>query len=105
VGLAFFDGYPITEGHALIIPRRHVASLFDLGPGEQSALWMLVSEVREELKAKFKPDAFTIGINDGIAAGQTILHAHIHVIPRRSGDVADPRGGVRWIMPEKAKYW
>lgn len=105
VGLAFFDGYPITEGHALVIPQRHVASIFDLSATEQAGLWRLVSQVRDELRAKFGPDAFNIGINDGIAAGQTVPHAHIHVIPRRNGDVADPRGGVRWIIPGKAKYW
>lgn len=105
VGLAFFDGYPITEGHALVIPQRHVASIFDLPAVEQAGLWRLVGQVRDELRAKLGPDAFNIGINDGIAAGQTVPHAHIHVIPRRTGDVADPRGGVRWIVPGKAKYW
>jgi diadenosine tetraphosphate (Ap4A) HIT family hydrolase len=105
VGVAVLDGFPITEGHSLVIPRRHVASVFDLHPTEQSALWRLVSQVRDELQAKHRPDAFNIGINDGIAAGQTVPHAHIHVIPRRNGDVADPRGGVRWIIPAKAKYW
>ena len=66
---------------------------------------MLVASVREQLQQEFKPDAFNIGVNDGTAAGQTVLHAHVHVIPRYAGDVPDPRGGVRWIIPEKADYW
>lgn len=103
--MAFSDAYPVAEGHTLIIPRRHVASLFDLPEEEQASLWKLVALVRGKLMAELKPDGFNVGVNDGLAAGQTVLHAHIHVIPRRKGDVADPRGGVRWIMPTKAKYW
>jgi diadenosine tetraphosphate (Ap4A) HIT family hydrolase len=104
-GLAFLDGFPISEGHTLVIPKRHVESLFELTPAEQSALWMLVAQVRSSLAVRLKPDAFNIGVNDGAAAGQTVPHAHIHVIPRRNGDVPDPRGGVRWVLPAKAKYW
>jgi diadenosine tetraphosphate (Ap4A) HIT family hydrolase len=89
----------------LIVPKRHVASLFDLAEEEQDAIWRLVALVRAELMAQLKPDGFNIGVNDGPAAGQTILHAHVHIIPRRKGDVADPRGGVRWIIPSKARYW
>jgi diadenosine tetraphosphate (Ap4A) HIT family hydrolase len=103
--LAFFDGYPVTEGHALVIPKRHMASVFDLPSDELAALWTQVSVVRKLLAENYGPDAFNIGVNDGAAAGQTVPHAHIHVIPRRNGDVVDPRGGVRWIIPEKAKYW
>ena len=66
---------------------------------------MLVSEVRQHLAEQLSPDGFNIGINDGAAAGQTVMHAHIHVIPRWSKDVADPRGGIRWIIPDKARYW
>ena len=104
-GIALFDGYPITEGHALVVPKRHVLSVFELTTEEQRDLWALVATVRQRLMVQFRPDAFNIGINDGSAAGQTVAHAHIHVIPRRKGDVADPRGGVRWVMPGKAKYW
>jgi len=103
--LAFFDGYPVTEGHALVIPKRHVASVFELPTEELAALWAQVTTVRKLLKDRFDPDAFNIGVNDGAAAGQTVPHAHIHVIPRRNGDAADPRGGIRWIIPDKAKYW
>jgi len=102
--LALPDGFPVAEGHTLVVPRRHVASLFDLPEDEQAALWKLVALVRAKLMAERTPDGFNIGVNDGVAAGQTVMHAHVHVIPRRQGDVADPRGGVRWIMPMKAAY-
>ena len=71
----------------------------------KAMLWSLVAEVRDILIKRFNPDGFNIGLNDGDAAGQTIDHAHIHIIPRRRGDVKDPRGGVRWVIPEKVKYW
>lgn len=103
--VAFLDGFPVTTGHTLVIPKRHVASLFELNEKEQAEVWKLVAEVRAMLVAEFHPDGFNIGLNDGTAAGQTVMHAHVHVIPRRHGDVADPRGGVRWIIPEKAAYW
>lgn len=105
VAIAFPDAYPITEGHTLIVPKRHVASLFDLSEAEQAAVWQLVALVRAKLWHDLNPDGYNIGINDGPAAGQTVMHAHIHVIPRRKGDSPDPRGGVRWIRPEKARYW
>jgi diadenosine tetraphosphate (Ap4A) HIT family hydrolase len=101
----FFDAFPVTEGHTLVVPKRHVASLFDLSEEEQAALWKLVGLVRSKLITELKPDGFNIGINDGPAAGQTIMHAHVHVIPRRRGDIADPRGGVRWVIPSRAPYW
>ena len=103
--LAFLDGFPVSQGHTLVVPRRHVASLFDLTPEEQAALWRMVAEVRAGLLDGLKPDGFNVGVNDGMAAGQTVMHAHVHVIPRRSGDVPDPRGGVRWVVPDKAAYW
>jgi len=103
--LAFLDAYPLTEGHALVIPKRHVASIFDLSPEELAALWAQVAAVRNLLAKKYSPDGFSVGLNDGPAAGQTVHHAHIHIIPRHAGDVPDPRGGVRWVIPAKAKYW
>lgn len=105
LAVAFPDAFPIAEGHTLIIPRRHVASLFDLFADEQAAVWKLVVMVRAKLMSELTPDGFTIGLNDGAAAGQTVMHAHVHVMPRRKGDVADPRGGVRWVLPQKAAYW
>jgi diadenosine tetraphosphate (Ap4A) HIT family hydrolase len=80
-------------------------SVYELPADEVSALWGLVAEVRSGLVTDLKPDEFTIGLNDGVAAGQTVGHAHIHVIPRFGGDVADPRGGIRWVIPDRAAYW
>jgi len=105
VGIAILDAFPVSEGHILVVPRKHVTTLFDLSPVEQASLWQLVSEVRSYLSHKFNPDGFNIGINDGQAAGQTVMHAHIHVIPRRIGDDPDPRGGVRRVITGKAQYW
>src|SRR4051794_37400805 len=97
VAVAVLDGFPVAEGHTLVVPRRHVASLFDLAVEEQAALWRWVALVRAGLFDGLNPDGFNVGVNDGVAAGQTVMPAHVHVIPRRSGDVADPRGGVRWV--------
>jgi diadenosine tetraphosphate (Ap4A) HIT family hydrolase len=105
VATALFDGFPISEGHALVVPKRHVASFFDLSLEEQSAVWVMVAQVGAELSSRFCVKDLNIGLNDGPAAGQTVAHAHIHVIPRRPGDVPDPRGGVRWVIAEKAAYW
>jgi diadenosine tetraphosphate (Ap4A) HIT family hydrolase len=114
--IALYDGFPVTPGHSLIVPRRHLASFFDATEEEQAALFGLLAEVRQLLLdtpqpsmsvsgGTVLPDGFNVGINDGAAAGQTVLHMHIHLIPRYAGDTDDPRGGVRWIMPEKAPYW
>jgi diadenosine tetraphosphate (Ap4A) HIT family hydrolase len=103
--IAFFDGFPVTPGHSLIIPRRHITSFFEATKEEQAALFDLVAEMRQLLLTERNPDGFNIGINDGAAAGQTVMHLHIHLIPRYAGDTEDPRGGVRWIMPVKAPYW
>ena len=103
--VAVFDGYPITLGHTLIIPKPHVGSFFDLSTEMQNAILLFVNQVRTELLRTQKPDSFNFGLNDGPAAGQTIGHCHLHLIPRRTGDIEDPRGGVRWIIPSKARYW
>jgi len=103
--IAIYDGFPVSPGHCLIIPKRHIASFFDATKAEQSALFDLVSKMQEILKNDRNPDGFNIGINVGEAAGQTVMHLHIHLIPRYAGDQPDPRGGVRWIFPEKADYW
>ena len=103
--LAIMDGFPISLGHALIIPKRHIASLFEATRDEREALFDLVEQVRADLLEKYSPDGFNIGINDGAAAGQTVMHLHIHLIPRFAGDQPDPRCGVRWIFPDKAAYW
>ena len=103
--LWIFDGFPISPGHALIIPKRHIGSLFEASEAERSALFALLAAARNEVAEERQPDAYNIGINDGPAAGQTVPHLHIHLIPRYAGDQQDPRGGVRWIIPEKADYW
>ena len=99
------DNYPVSPGHTLAIPKRHVASFFETTPEEQRALFELVRIARDHLTEEYGPDGFNVGINDGPAAGQTVMHVHIHLIPRYSGDLPDPRGGIRWIKPEKADYW
>lgn len=100
------DGYPVNPGHALIVPRRHVEGFFDLTPDEHRALWELVPAVRSAIEATgHRADGYTIGVNAGAAAGQTVPHVHLHVIPRTAGDVADPRGGVRLVVPHRARYW
>ena len=103
--LAFFDRYPVSKGHALVVPIRPVPSLYDLDPQAQAEVWDMIRRVRSFLKELYHPVGFNIGVNDGSAAGQTIAHAHVHIIPRYAGDISDPRGGIRWVIPEKAKYW
>ena len=104
-GLAIRDGFPISPGHTLILPRRHIGSFFELKPTERHHLLKLLDAAKVAIAAEFNPDGYNIGINDGAAAGQTVSHLHIHLIPRYTGDRVDPRGGVRWIIPEKADYW
>jgi diadenosine tetraphosphate (Ap4A) HIT family hydrolase len=103
--LAFFDRYPVIEGHALVVPHCPVLSLYELDDQMQAEIWDTVRRVRQILEERLNPAGFNIGVNDGRAAGQTVPHAHVHVIPRYVGDVPDPRGGVRWVIPGKAKYW
>ena len=103
--VVFRDAYPISPGHTLVIPKKHVKSLFELDEGEREDLFQALSRAKSLLESEMKPDGFNIGINEGIAAGQTVFHLHVHLIPRYQGDSVDPRGGVRWIFPEKAKYW
>jgi diadenosine tetraphosphate (Ap4A) HIT family hydrolase len=85
-GIALRDRFPLTEGHTLVVPRGHVASIFDLSAEEQEALWELVGQVRHRLQTELQPDGFNVGVNDGPAAGQTVMCAHIHIIPRHQGD-------------------
>lgn len=101
---ARFDKYPVTPGHLLILPRRHVADWFETTPQERTAIWSLADEARELLRGGYAPDGFNLGVNVGESAGQTIFHAHLHVIPRYRGDVPDPRGGIRAVIPEKQQY-
>ena len=102
---AFRDAYPVSPGHTLVIPVRHVASFFDTTPEERASILDLLDAAKRQLQVEFGPAAYNIGINDGAAAGQTVGHLHMHLIPRYSGDQPDPRGGIRWVIPEKAEYW
>ena len=88
-----------------MIPKPHAETLFALGDQVQADLWRLVAKVRNQLQSKLNPDGFNVGLNEGPAAGQIVEHAHVHVIPRYDGDVADPRGGIRRVVPEQAAYW
>lgn len=97
------DAYPCAPGHCLVVPRRCVASIFSLTAPEAADLWQLVQRVGVQLSPY--GDGLNVGVNVGAAAGQTVPHAHVHLIPRHAGDVPDPRGGVRWVLPAQAQYW
>ena len=101
---ARYDKYPVSPGHLFMIPKQHISSFFPATKEETAALWKLVRDAKDFLDRKYFPDGYNIGINDGVPAGQTVMHLHIHVIPRYSGDMADPKGGVRGVIPEKQKY-
>lgn len=100
-----YDNYPVNKGHSLVIPKRHVRSFFDLYQEEQIAVMKLLAEQRQSLHTDFSISDCNVGLNDGPLAGQTVPHCHVHIIPRYEGDVDDPRGGIRWVIPDKAKYW
>lgn len=102
--VAFYDAFPVNKGHALIIPKRHVANYFDLSIHEQRALWLMVNHCKSVIEKKFSPDGFNVGINIGESAGQSIFHVHIHLIPRYKGDVENPKGGVRGVIPAMQSY-
>jgi len=99
------DGYPVSPGHTLLIPKRHIGSFFDLSNQEQHDILELLDRAKVAIDKEFQPQGYNIGINDGTVAGQTVPHLHMHLIPRYTGDLPDPRGGVRWVLPDKAKYW
>jgi diadenosine tetraphosphate (Ap4A) HIT family hydrolase len=101
---AIFDRFPVNPGHVLVIPRRHVADIFELTEDELRGVLQLLSQARRRLATDFPVAGFNVGVNVGAAAGQTIAHAHLHLIPRYTGDVPDPTGGVRGVIPGKAKY-
>jgi diadenosine tetraphosphate (Ap4A) HIT family hydrolase len=103
--LGLWDGFPVSPGHALLVPRRHVATWFDATLEERIELAEAVEVARTAILQRHRPDGFNVGMNLGSAAGQTVPHLHLHVIPRYAGDVEDPRGGVRWVVPSKAAYW
>jgi diadenosine tetraphosphate (Ap4A) HIT family hydrolase len=98
------DSYPASRGHTLIIPLRHCADFFDLSPAEMLACMELVAAERNNLSAELSPDGYNVGVNVGRAAGQSMFHVHIHLIPRYEGDHPKPQGGVRHVLPWKAHY-
>ena len=102
---AIRDAYPVSPGHILIVPRRHEGDFQRLTDDERGAIFSLVKPVCSYLEGQFSPQGYNVGMNVGEAAGQTVAHVHLHVIPRYRGDVEDPKGGVRWVLPKKAKYW
>ena len=104
LGYARYDKYPVSPGDVLLIPFRHIPTLFEATDEEQAALLALVREAKPFLDEQFHPDGYNVGVNVGTAAGQTVMHLHVHVIPRYAGDVDDPRGGVRGAIPEKRVY-
>ena len=101
---ARYDRYPVARGHLLIIPFRHVASFFDLTDSERNDAIELIWQAKQKLDGDFHPNGYNMGVNVGHAAGQTILHAHIHLIPRYQGDVERPEGGVRGVIPQNRLY-
>jgi diadenosine tetraphosphate (Ap4A) HIT family hydrolase len=102
--VAFYDGFPVNPGHVLVIPKRHEANFFELTHEEREDLFRLLTKAMKLITEKHSPDAFNVGINIGEAAGQTVYHTHVHLIPRYDGDVPDPRGGVRGVIPHKQQY-
>ncbi len=102
--LVIADTFPVSRGHTLIIPRRHAADFLELARAEVESIYHLARLVRERLDRELQPQGYNIGVNIGAAAGQTVMHAHMHLIPRFSLDVADPVGGVRNVIPGKGRY-
>ena len=104
IGFVIYDGFPVSQGHCLVVPHRVYSDYFDSTQEEIIGLQKLVTETKKYLDKKYKPDGYNIGVNCGDVGGQTIPHVHIHLIPRYRGDVIDPRGGVRGVIPSKQKY-
>lgn len=104
LAFALRDGFPVSPGHTLVVPRRLVATWFEATRAEQVAILELIDAVKARLDAELRPDGYNVGFNVGAAAGQTVMHLHVHVIPRFAGDVQDPRGGVRHVVPGKGNY-
>ena len=101
---AMFDAFPVNKGHTLIVPKRHVVTVFELKPYEVERMHYMMQKVKEMLDKEFSPAGYNVGYNCGEAGGQTINHCHMHIIPRYDGDVVSPRGGIRGVVPEKQSY-
>ena len=101
---AFWDKFPVSKGHLLIVPKRHAATYFDLSPEEKQAIDQLLTAGKDYLAQHYQPYGYNIGANCGESAGQTVFHCHIHLIPRYQGDIENPKGGVRGVIPERRIY-
>lgn len=99
-----FDDFPVNPGHIEFITKRNVATIFDTTTEEKLAIFELIDQAKKMIDEQYKPDGYNIGINCGESAGQTVMHVHVHLIPRYNGDVENPRGGIRGIIPEKQNY-
>ena len=104
LAFATYDGYAVSKGHMLFMTKRHIDNFFNTTPEEKNAIFELVNEAKKMLDEKYNPDGYNIGMNCGIAAGQSVMHIHVHLIPRYNGDVENPRGGVRGVIPQKQNY-
>ena len=104
IAFAVYDVFPVSKGHMLIIPKKHINNYFEADEDTKKQLWKLVDECKGMADKKYAPQGYNIGINCGEAAGQTVMHLHIHLIPRYSGDIKNPRGGVRGVIPDKRIY-
>ena len=105
LAIAFRDAFPVAEGHLLVIPKWHIGSWFEIKFDERESCHELILNGKKAIKNEDSSvSGFNLGVNDGLSAGQTILHAHLHLIPRRHGDVENPRGGVRHVIPGKGYY-
>ena len=104
LALGRFDDFPVNPGHMLFITKRHVKTIFDTTKEEKVAIFDLMEKAKVMIDEKYHPDGYNVGINCGECAGQSVMHVHVHLIPRYKGDVENPRGGVRGVIPEKQNY-
>ncbi len=98
------DSFPASPGHCLIVPKRHIATYFEATEEENRDFYLLMNRAKDRIEKEFQPDGYNIGSNNGLAAGQSVFHLHIHIIPRYEGDVENPKGGIRWVVPKNATY-
>lgn len=104
LAFAFWDANPVSKGHIIFMTKRHVENFFETTKEEKRDLFELIDKAKNIIDNKYKPTGYNIGINCGVSAGQTVMHVHVHLIPRYDGDVENPRGGVRGVIPEKRDY-
>ena len=104
LAIAYYDGFPVSKGHILIISKNHKETFFDLTEEEQYAIIDLLNKCKKHVDELYHPDGYNVGLNCGREAGQSVMHVHMHLIPRYKGDVENPRGGVRGVIPSKKNY-